>query len=52
VHGYPVAELELNVLGQWLGRPDIIRMHYEDEINQAVGRNKGFRDQGVNAKLS
>jgi hypothetical protein len=34
---------ELNVLGQWLGIPDVISMFYQDQINQAVGRNTGFR---------
>jgi hypothetical protein len=33
----------LNVIGQWLGIPNIIEMHYRDQINQAVGRNRGFR---------
>jgi hypothetical protein len=31
------------VLGQWLDIPDIIPMYYQDQINQAVGRNRGFR---------
>jgi hypothetical protein len=39
----PDKYAELNVLGQWLGRDDVIRLHYEDQINQAVGRNRGFR---------
>src|SRR5215203_7099264 len=25
-------------------------LHYQDELNQAVGRNRGFRDQGGDAK--
>ena len=49
-HLAPEKYAQLNVLGQWLGRPDIIRLHYQDEINQAVGRNQGFRHQGGNAK--
>jgi hypothetical protein len=35
----------LNVIGQWLGIPDIIGLHYQGLINQAVGRNTGFRQQ-------
>ena len=34
---------ELNVIGQWLGIPTIIELHYQDLINQSVGRNRGFR---------
>jgi hypothetical protein len=34
---------ELNVIGQWLGIPDVIDRHYDDQLNQAVGRNRGFR---------
>jgi hypothetical protein len=39
----PAMYEELNVLGQWLGIPDVISMFYQDQINQAVGRNTGFR---------
>ena len=35
----------LNVIGRWLGIPDIIELHYQGLINQAVGRNTGFRQQ-------
>ena len=34
---------EFNVIGQWLGIPNIINLFYMDQINQAVGRNQGFR---------
>ena len=34
---------EFNVIGQWLGIPNIINLFYMDQINQAVGRNRGFR---------
>jgi hypothetical protein len=39
----PAKYEELNVLGQWLEMPDIIQTYYQDQINQAVGRNRGFR---------
>jgi hypothetical protein len=39
----PEHYAELNVVGQWLELPGIIRQHYEDQITQAVGRNTGFR---------
>jgi hypothetical protein len=35
----------LNVIGQWLGISDIIGLHYQGLINQAVGRNTGFRQR-------
>jgi hypothetical protein len=31
------------VVGQWLEVPEVINVHYQDQINQAVGRNTGFR---------
>ena len=34
---------KLNVIGQFLDIPDIIDLHYRDQIAQAVGRNRGFR---------
>lgn len=34
---------ELNVIGQWLEMPNIIELYYQDQIDQAVGRNRGFR---------
>jgi hypothetical protein len=43
---HPEKFAQLNVLGQWIGRPDVIGRHYADQINQAVGRNRGFRDRG------
>jgi hypothetical protein len=39
----PAKYEELNVLGQWLDIPGIISMFYQDQLNQAVGRNRGFR---------
>ncbi|MEH2562436.1 hypothetical protein [Bradyrhizobium sp. AZCC 2289] len=41
----PELYARLNVIGQWLGIPDIIELHYQGLINQAVGRNTGFRQQ-------
>ena len=41
----PGQYARLNVIGQWLGIPDIIALHYQGLINQAVGRNTGFRQQ-------
>jgi hypothetical protein len=39
----PEKFAELNVIGQWLGINDVIELHYDDQLNQAVGRNRGFR---------
>jgi len=39
----PEKFAELNVIGQWLGIEDIIDRYYDDQLNQAVGRNRGFR---------
>ena len=39
----PAKYAELNVIGQWLELPNIIQNYYQDQINQAVGRNRGFR---------
>ena len=39
----PEKFAELNVIGQWLGIGDILDRYYDDQINQAVGRNRGFR---------
>ena len=39
----PEKFAELNVIGKWLGIPDVIDRHYDDQLNQAVGRNRGFR---------
>lgn len=46
----PAKYAELNVLGQWLGRRDIIGLHYQDQIDQAVGRNRGFRHSDPNSR--
>jgi hypothetical protein len=43
----PAQYAKLNVVGQWLHIPDIIPLYYEDQVNQAVGRNRGFRDNGA-----
>ena len=37
----PDKYVELNVLGQWLGCGRVIEQHYQDQINQAAGRNRG-----------
>jgi hypothetical protein len=42
----PAVFQRLNVLGQWLGRDDVIETFYQDQIDQAVGRNRGFRHRG------
>jgi hypothetical protein len=47
---HPDVYAQLNVLGQWLDRPDLIDLHYADQISQAVGRNRGFRDNGAGTK--
>ena len=50
----PAKYAELNVMGRWLGIPNIIQIYYQDQINQAVGRNRGFRqslDQETKATL-
>src|ERR1017187_5282266 len=39
----PDKYAELNVVGIWLDIPNIIQAYYQDQINQAVGRNRGFR---------
>ena len=39
----PEKFAELNVIGQWLGIEDVIDRYYDDQINQAVGRNRCFR---------
>jgi hypothetical protein len=39
----PDQYADLNVIGQWLGIPNIINLFYMDQINQAVGRNQGLR---------
>ena len=49
----PEKFAELNVIGQWLGIEDIIDRYYDDQLNQAVGRNRGFRlsDQRLTTTL-
>jgi hypothetical protein len=42
-HLAPSKYEQSNVLGQWLGMPNILQVYYQDQINQAVGRNRGFR---------
>ena len=49
-HLKPEHYAQLNVVGQWLGIPDVIELYYRDQISQAVGRNKGFRDTGNGRK--
>src|SRR5665811_1799034 len=39
----PAKYAELNVIGCWLEIPNIVQQYYQDQINQAVGRNRGFR---------
>jgi hypothetical protein len=46
----PPKYAELNVVGQWLEDDEIIANHYQDQINQAVGRNRGFRESDPGAK--
>jgi hypothetical protein len=38
----PEKYAQLNVIGQWLGQGNVIQEFYQDQINQAVGRNQGF----------
>jgi hypothetical protein len=40
----PEKFAELNVIGQRLGNDEIVEDFYQDQINQAVGRNRGFRE--------
>jgi hypothetical protein len=40
----PEKFAELNVIGQWLGNDEIVEDFYQDQICQAVGRNRGFRE--------
>ena len=39
----PAKYAELNVMGRWLEITNIIQAYYQDQVNQAVGRNRGFR---------
>jgi hypothetical protein len=44
-HLAPEVYAKLNVLGQWADQPYAIAMHYAGIMNQAVGRNSGFRQK-------
>jgi hypothetical protein len=46
----PEKYAELNVLGQWLGNENILLDYCQDQINQAVGRNRGFRQSQKDTK--
>ena len=48
----PEQYARLNILGQWLDNDDVLLDYYLDQICQAVGRNSGFRQQAVQAKVS
>ncbi len=41
----PAVYAKLNVIAQWLDLPTIIDQHYQGLIDQAAGRNTGFRQQ-------
>ena len=43
---HPDEYAQLNAIGVWLNIPEITSLHHQDQINQAVGRSKGFRDRG------
>jgi hypothetical protein len=40
----PEKFAELNVIGQWIGNRAVVQDYYQDQVNQAVGRNRGFRE--------
>jgi hypothetical protein len=46
----PEEYAELNVLGQWLGNENILLDYCQDQINQAAGRNRGFRQSQKDTK--
>jgi len=46
----PEKYAELNILGQWLQSETTIQDFYQDQINQAVGRNRGFREHDTPTK--
>jgi hypothetical protein len=46
----PEKYAELTVLGQWLENENILLDHCQDQINQAVGRNRGFRQSQKETK--
>ena len=43
---HPDEYFNLNTLGLFIERSDIIQMHYRDLLIQATGRNTGYRDSG------
>jgi hypothetical protein len=47
----PEQYAQLNILGQWLDNDGVLINYYLDQICQAVGRNSGFRQQTVPAKV-
>ena len=48
----PEQYAELNVVGQWLDIPNVVSLFYEDQISQAVGRNRGFRRSRKSTKTA
>jgi hypothetical protein len=46
----PTVYAKLNVLGQWLDCEMTVSGYYQDQINQAVGRNRGFRQSDNETK--
>jgi hypothetical protein len=48
----PEQYAELNVVGQWLKIPNVVSLFYEDQISQAVGRNRGFRRSRKSTKTA
>ena len=54
MHLAPAHYSVLNVIAQKYGligqHPDVIRLHYRDQINQALGRNQGFRRDDADPK--
>jgi hypothetical protein len=49
-HLHPAKYAELDVIGQWLEEPDVINLHYQDQINQATGRNTAFQQASKETK--
>lgn len=48
----PEKYAQLNVLGQWLGNENVLSDYLNDNINQAAGRNQGFRKTGEDFKTT
>ena len=48
----PEQYAELNAVGQWLEIPNVVSLFYEDQISQAVGRNRGFRRSRKSTKTA